>query len=150
SNGSFTVAGGHTYTDEGGFVLGVSITNPTIGGPLLLSGLTTVAEADVLAGQGATVHLHPNQAFSGAVATFTDVNLAAVAGDFTATIDWGDGTTTSGLVSGGNGAFTVSGAHTYVTDGTKALSVTLSDDAPGTASATAHGSAEVTIPLTLQ
>jgi Ca2+-binding RTX toxin-like protein len=78
------------------------------------------------------------------VASFTDTNLAAGSGDFTASINWGDGSApTTGVVSGGNGSFTVSGAHTYLAGGTDALTVTLADDAPGTASATAQGSAEV-------
>ena len=38
-------------------------------------------------------------AISGAtVATFTDANPNATAGDFTATINWGDGTSTTGTV----------------------------------------------------
>ena len=38
------------------------------------------------------------------VATFTD-NSGDPASDFAATINWGDGTTTSGTVSGASGAF---------------------------------------------
>src|SRR5205085_1374556 len=34
--------------------------------------------------------------FSGTVATFTDARASAAAGDFTATIDWGDGSTSTG------------------------------------------------------
>src|SRR5207302_118754 len=47
------------------------------------------------------------------VASFTDTNLADTASSFTATIDWGDGTTTPGTVVGSNGNFTVEGGHTY-------------------------------------
>src|SRR5262249_6851045 len=81
--------------------------------------------------------------FSGAVATFANTNPANPSTDFTATIDWGDGTTTTGTVTGGAGTFTVSGSHTYTSSGTKSLSVTLADDAPGTAQATAHSTASV-------
>ncbi len=47
------------------------------------------------------------------VATFTDANINAPAGDFTATITWGDGATTQNatIVALGNGQFGVRGAH---------------------------------------
>ena len=48
------------------------------------------------------------------VATFTDANPNATASDFTATIDWGDGTSTSGtVVAQSGGSFAVDGTHTY-------------------------------------
>jgi hypothetical protein len=59
--------------------------------------------------------------FHGPVASFSDGNPTAPPSDFTATIDWGDGTPlTAGTVSqpGGVGtAFIVSGAHTYADSG---------------------------------
>jgi hypothetical protein len=67
----------------------------------------------------------------------------SVAGDFAATIDWGDGTATAGSVSGSAGSFTVSGSHTYAAPGTDTVTVTLADDAPGTATATATSTATV-------
>src|SRR5215813_13198846 len=50
------------------------------------------------------------------VASFTDGTLTDTAADFTATIDWGDGVTTTGTVVGSNGSFTVDGGHTYGDD----------------------------------
>src|ERR1700720_3284055 len=47
------------------------------------------------------------------VASFTDGTLTDTASSFIATIDWGDGTTTTGTVVGSNGNFTVEGGHTY-------------------------------------
>ena len=46
-------------------------------------------------------------------ATFTDNNPGDVAGNFAAVINWGDGTTSTGTVTGGDGAFTVTGTHVY-------------------------------------
>src|SRR5262245_35737773 len=143
SNGSFIVTGSHSYADEGSFALDVTITDAA-GTSLPLSGTVAVAEADQLMGNVPTLHLDPNQAFSGPVATFSDTNVSALSGDFAATIDWGDGSVTAGTVSGGNGAFTVGGNHTYTAGGTDIVTVTLADDAPGTAQATASGTAEVT------
>src|SRR5215470_156636 len=145
-NGLFTISGSHTYPDEANVALDFSLTRKgqavgtfgTPGTPI------AVAEADQLSGTVPTLHLDPNQAFSGPVATFTDTNTMAAAGDFAATIDWGDGSVTAGTVSGGNGAFTVGGNHTYTAGGKDIVTVTLTDDAPGTAQATAVGTAEVT------
>src|SRR5207247_10407796 len=76
--------------------------------------------------------------------TFTNTGYPDnTASDFTATIDWGDGTTTSGTVSGGSGTFTVSGNHTYADEGNYDTTVVIADDAPGTANATASGTASV-------
>src|SRR5262249_29830723 len=47
------------------------------------------------------------------VATFADTSGSHVAGDYTANIDWGDGHTTAGTVSGSGQDFTVTGSHTY-------------------------------------
>ena len=73
--------------------------------------------------------------FTTTVARFADTNPAGVAGDFTATIDWGDGSTSAGTItpgslSGPNGvSFNVAGTHTYtqVAGGTFAVTVTVSD-----------------------
>jgi hypothetical protein len=75
--------------------------------------------------------------FSGTIATFTDTDTFNVAGDFAASIDWGDGTTTSGTVSGSNGLLKVNGSHTYTQTALETVKVKLTDDAPGTATATA-------------
>src|SRR5258705_7581386 len=48
------------------------------------------------------------------IASFTVDNTTDAAGDFTATIDWGDGTTSAGTIVGSNGSFTVEGGHTYL------------------------------------
>ncbi len=54
--------------------------------------------------------------FTGVVSNFTDDNPFAKPGDFTATINWGDGHTSPGTVQAGNplGSFIVVGTHTYV------------------------------------
>src|SRR4051794_27675750 len=51
------------------------------------------------------------------VASFTSDNLSDTASSYTATIDWGDGTTTTGTLAGSNGSFTVEGGHTYADEG---------------------------------
>jgi hypothetical protein len=67
--------------------------------------------------------------FTGMVATFTDPDPASTAGEYSATIDWGDATPpTPGTISGPTGGpFTVSGTHTYAEQGTYSVTVTITD-----------------------
>jgi hypothetical protein len=81
--------------------------------------------------------------FSGAVATFSDSDVSKTSASFTAVIDWGDGTATAGTISGGSGAFTVTGQHTYADEGIFTLSITVSENSPGTATSTSSASATV-------
>ncbi|HLH87323.1 MAG TPA: VCBS repeat-containing protein [Xanthobacteraceae bacterium] len=143
SNGSFTVEGGHTYGDEGSDPAVVTLIHTSDSASATASGSVAVAEADLLTGHGETIRPHANVPFSGEVATFSDTNTANVAGDFTATINWGDGTTTTGTVTGGSGTLTVDGTHTYTHPGHESITVTLADDTPGTATATASSTANV-------
>jgi hypothetical protein len=67
--------------------------------------------------------------FNGLVATFTDAVLNTQPGDYTATIDWGDGNTSPGIITNDPkiaGVFDVSGSHTYVDEASLAVSVTVS------------------------
>ena len=65
---------------------------------------------------------------NGAVVSFTDPDTQAVAGDYTATINWGDSTSSSGTVTGATGGpFTVSGSHTYATLGPFTVTVKIDD-----------------------
>jgi hypothetical protein len=62
------------------------------------------------------------------VATFLDTGGPENAvSDYTASIDWGDGTATTGVISGPdqNGVFTIIGDHTYAADGVFTINVTL-------------------------
>ncbi|HXA33178.1 MAG TPA: hypothetical protein VNV87_13030, partial [Acidimicrobiales bacterium] len=146
SSGSFTVTGTHAYADEGSFPLGVTVTDTVSSVTGSASPTATVSELDNLAaGSPITFSATQGTSFSGPVATFTDsANPTNVASDFTATIAWGDGTTSVGTISGAGGTFTVSGTHTYTGSGTSGVTVTLADGPPGTDSAVAHATATVT------
>jgi hypothetical protein len=113
SNGFFSVIGGHTYTDEGSDPLSITVTDTLNSATLPRSGSVTVAEGDTLTAHTVTFAATTGTLFSGTVATFTDVDTASPASDFSANINWGDGSVTNvGTVTGGAGTFTVSGAHT--------------------------------------
>jgi hypothetical protein len=131
-NGAFTVTSTHFYADEGGFPLSMTLTRSD---NLQATAAATAAdgEADTLTVTGTNFTAIAGHAFTGAVASVIDPNTFNTAGDFVVTINWGDGTTTAGTLSGANGAFTVSGAHTYAASGQDDVAVTVADDAPGTA-----------------
>ena len=147
SNGSFTVAagtGGHTMRTRVPIRWIVTITRTSDSATTTATGNVAVAENDHLSGTGTTINGITNQPFNNVVvATFTDTDLVTPAGDFAATINWGDGTTTGGTVSGTGGAFQVTGTHTYTLPGHDTVTVTLTDDGSGTATATATTTANV-------
>jgi hypothetical protein len=78
-------------------------------------------------------------AFSGTVGGFTDTNPNQPASDFFATINWGDGTTSTGTISGGNGSFGISGNHTYADESSFTTTVTVQDQDGEAATGTASG-----------
>src|SRR5262249_34251780 len=66
-----------------------------------------------------------------AVATLTDADPNGTVSDYTATINWGDGTTSVGTVTAGaNGTFSVFGSHTYSSQGTFMANVSITDVNP--------------------
>ena len=120
TTGGFAVDGTHTYADEGKYTVGVSITD--------LGGSTASATSNANIADAALIAQSPGLILGDSyrvlnpqtitVATFTDANPNATASDFTATINWGDGTSTSGTVLAQNGGgFAVEGGHVYAADG---------------------------------
>ena len=97
----------------------------------------TVADA-ALTASGVNVNAIEGNAVTATVATFTDANPLATTADFTATITWGDGTTSDGTITEKNGVFSVTGTHTYADESspTDPISVTIKDDGGSTASTT--------------
>jgi virginiamycin B lyase len=95
-----------------------------------------VAEALVTATQTLPV--------SGPVAFVTDALQSEVPSTLSAQIDWGDGTVKdTGAVSGGSGAFIVSGSHTYGDSTPTTVPITVTVNAPSGASAQVTYSATV-------
>ncbi|MDH4139272.1 MAG: PKD domain-containing protein [Coriobacteriia bacterium] len=75
----------------------------------------------------------PTNAPVDARADFTDAGILDV---HTASWDWGDGTTSTGIVSEGGGTGTAFGTHTYELPGVYTLTLTVIDDDGGVAIAT--------------
>jgi PKD repeat protein len=115
----------HTFAEEGTHTGTVVVTDPT-GLSTTLSFSVPVADAPLtLSCATPPVSL---QAFSGQVANLHDGNPAAPVSDFTATIDWGDASTSSGTVSGSGGDYGITGAHTYTSTGYYDVTVHVDDE----------------------
>src|SRR5205823_4732270 len=91
---------------------------------------TVVAVADAsLSATGLTITV-PQGTATGTVnvATFTDAGGVEPITDYSATINWGDGTATSpGTITVSGGVFTVAGVHTYPFPGRFSVTVTVQD-----------------------
>ena len=73
------------------------------------------------------------------MATFTALDPNAVAGDFSATIFWGDGTDSDGTIGGdATDGFTVTGEHSYGEENSYVLATQISDTEDDTAVAASY------------
>jgi hypothetical protein len=78
------------------------------------------------------IKLSPSGSFHGVVATLTDSGPAEPASEYKATINWGKGRRSAGMVTGSNGRFVVSGRHVFPRfKGTKAVTVTVTNEVDG-------------------
>ena len=97
-------------------------------------------DASVLLNQSLQCAL--GQQFSGVVATFTDANPFGSPVDFSATINWGDGTTSTAdfmdqtLIQNADGSFSAIGTHVYTEAQAYDISVTIQDSGGSTTVAT--------------
>ncbi len=143
---TFQVTGTHTYAVSGTFTVTVNISDAPGTGTGTATGTATSIGTVITASSHNFNFVAGMPLTSQLVATFTDSNTAAAPANFAATINWGDGTTSPGTITGGP-TFQVSGTHTYAAGGTFTVTVTISD-APGTGSATATDTvSSITVPI---
>lgn len=133
--GNFTVSGTHTYAEEGTYTVTVTITDvDNVSNTATTTSTATVADAALTA---SCTNQVSGQVYSGVVATFIDANTGAPVTDFTATISWGDTTSSAGTVtSNGGGSFNVNGTHIYTSTGFFTVVTTINDDGGSTAQTT--------------
>jgi phosphodiesterase/alkaline phosphatase D-like protein len=124
SGATFTVAGNHTYPEEGPFPVTTSITHQGI--TTKVTGMAKVADAALSATGQDIAGLQGASTLTVTVATFTDLGGPEAKSDYSATIDWGGagtGSTTGTIVANGDGSFSVQGSFTYAQEGTYTVAV---------------------------
>lgn len=134
SGGSYTASCNHTYSEEGSYPVTVTV-NDVGGSSTSASNTATVNDAPLTAACATSIS---PQAFNASTASFTDADPNGIASDYTATINWGDGSPNSaGTISGGpgHGPYMVSGSHSYTSTGIYTITTTITDH-PATATAT--------------
>jgi hypothetical protein len=127
--GVFTVRGSHTYTAKSLRNVTVTITHGT--SPEAMASTTaTIANAAITVNAANLAAVNEGVQFSGTVATFTDANPAGALGMYEAIVNWGDGSTSTGVIAvNPAGGFVVTGTHTYNGSSTTpfAVQVTITD-----------------------
>jgi uncharacterized protein (TIGR03118 family) len=139
--GGFLVVGSHVYAEEGNDTVTVVISDNS-GNTATASEKATVLDSPLKA-HGVRIEgtTSANSTFVLAnplLATFVDAGGPGPAANYTATIDWGDGsTTTAGIALSSDGTtFDVTGSHTYTQSGRFTATVSIEDDGGTMATAT--------------
>lgn len=106
------VKGSHTYAHPGIYTVGVELTGNK--GFKDTIRRTAVVTAGPLRADGETLLVRGKTVSKRVLATFTDSGAPVAASQYEATIDWGDGKVSPGIVKAkGAGKFAVLGVHTY-------------------------------------
>jgi hypothetical protein len=116
------------FTFDGVHFTGTTTDNPGTNHNLVVTDDFVYAEPVPAVNAQPAIAATAGVAFNGLVATFSDLDPSGVAGNFTATIDWGDGHTSPGAItSNANGGFNISGANTYAAGGNFPVTVNIAD-----------------------
>jgi hypothetical protein len=135
--GEYGVYLSHNYSAHGAYTATVVVTGP---GSVETTVTSTVEVGDIYAGENGTL----------TVAQFALGNASATASSYPATINWGDGNSSTGTVTVSGGLLTVTGAHTFTVDSidasNSAYPVSVTINGPGGQVLTASKQVEVTRP----
>jgi predicted outer membrane repeat protein len=125
--GPFTVSGTHMYAEQGTYAVTVVITDNHPSNTATAHSTARVSDAR-LSSTCATMPVSA-QIYTGPTAIFADQSSTGTLSDFSATISWGDSSSSAGTISGGpgNAPYTVSGTHTYASTGTFLITTTIAD-----------------------
>jgi hypothetical protein len=94
-----------------------------------LPAFSFTGDADpMVTGGGVTVSASEGASFTGGLASFSDPDSNAQADEYVATVAWGDGSSSTGAITGPNGGpFSVNGTHIYAEEGTNGVTVYIVD-----------------------
>jgi hypothetical protein len=125
-DGSYSVSGSHTYAEEGSYALSVSVKDS---GSLSATGNGAATVSDAALKLTHFVAGGARDRYAALGATFTDADPNGQVSDYTATVNWGDGNTSTVKVYTnpfGKG-FVLAGLHQYASKGTYSVTLTVSD-----------------------
>jgi len=128
--GMFTVIGNHTYAEEGSPTVTVTLHRiPDNSDHVATPSTATVKDAPLTAAVTSPVNCTEGAVCNLTVAVFTDADPNGVVSDYAATINWGDGTSSSPgtIVANGTGGFNVIGSHVYAEEGNYNASTHVAD-----------------------
>ncbi len=142
--GFYSVVGKHTYAAASATPLVVTV-KVTDGGGATVTILSSAIVIDSIINVIGTDNLVGVSVSSSILAaSFSVKDLTSAAGDFTATIDWGDGSTaSSGQIVGARGVFDVDGTHTYASSGSFTTVITVVDTRAAGGTGTGSGKSTV-------
>src|SRR5262249_12987916 len=115
TTGVFSVQGSRIYPEEGRRGITVTIMHETATSVVVTS-TATIQDAPLFV-SGHDLSIPEGASLATTIASFTDGDPNAPLSDFTATILWGDGSSSSGQIVQSGGSFLVQGAHAYAEDG---------------------------------
>ena len=142
---------GYAYPEEGNYNVTIAVMGPA-GASFTAFTTATVADAPLTA-TGLTLGVAPNPLiytfppFSGEVASFTDADPNGTITDYSASINWGDGVTTPGMITMSptmTGVFLVNGTHQYAAASSVPYQATITVKDVGGSTATASTSITIT------
>ncbi|TMD34379.1 MAG: hypothetical protein E6I81_09795 [Chloroflexi bacterium] len=137
--GPYNVSGTHTYAEEGAYHVKVHVTDSDDASNTADT-VSTAKVGDALLSSRCTMPSAITPVFVGSTAEFTDSSSTGTLSDFSATIDWGDTTTSTGTIVGGPGLapYDVNGSHNYSTTGSFTVTTTINDVGGSQTVATCH------------
>ena len=131
--GKFLVVGSHAYSQTGVFSVSTTIRDDE--GQAVSDTSTAAVSGPPLVAKALTIKASPRRTFSGSVATFTGSSFATAA-EYSVLINWGDGSTSAGVVQAVGSAprgkiFAVLGSHTFARHKTYRSSVSIVESGGG-------------------
>ena len=121
-----SVVGAHAYAEEGSYSATVTVTDATGASASATAG-ASISDAQLNV-QGLSLRVERRHTFSRPVANFQDADPWGTAGDYSATITWGDGSSGPASSIGATATgFAVVGTHAYASKGTYTVTVRVSD-----------------------
>ncbi len=137
---TYNLSASHTYARAGKFPLIVTIDH-ALGARVVAENLAIVT-SDPLTVVGRKLTTTSGWVSSLSVATFSDSTSTGRAGDYRASINWGDGQVSPGTIRPTAAGFNVGGSHKYAADGPYSINTVVTKIAPAI-QATGWSSVEV-------